>query len=240
MRGSFSDISSEFARVKRLAVEVQEALSAAAASSPSTASWDGTEAQMRALERSVRSLRGQAQQQGARRGVWASKVRSLAEDYEYMKSDRDEIARKRSSVASYATQRAALFGDADLEGGGGATASDVRHYANERSSIDRSGRMVDEYISTANLSINSLRDQGSALKQAQRRLLDIGNSLGISKSLLGVIQTRAFWDKVMVYGGMVATLVMLFIVYRWKHRNDGVAPTFAPTRATTAIPSAVL
>jgi|TARA_B110000208_G_scaffold88427_1_gene111607 Golgi SNAP receptor complex protein 2 len=233
------DIAAEYARAKRLAVEVQDALSAAAASPPSASSWGATETQMRTLDRSVRALRTLAQQQGTRRAVWESKVRSLAEDYEYMRTDRDDVARKRSVTENYATQRAALFGDADLEGGGGASASDVRAFADERGSINRSGRMVDEYISTANLSIHALRDQGGTLKQAQRRLLDIGNSLGLSKSLLGVVQTRAFWDKVLVYGGMIATLIMLLIVYRWKHRNDGVVP-LVPSLAPTVTASAVL
>jgi Golgi SNAP receptor complex protein 2 len=51
-------------------------------------------------------------------------------------------------------------------------------------------------------------------KNAQRRILDIANSLGLSTSVLKFIERRGVQDKWILYGGMVATgLILLAIIY---------------------------
>lgn len=63
------------------------------------------------------------------------------------------------------------------------------------------------------------------LQGFHRKALDVANKLGISNSLLRVIERREFGDKMLVYCGMLGTLVFLFIVYRYTR---GAAPPPAP------------
>ena len=44
-------------------------------------------------------------------------------------------------------------------------------------------------------------------------MLDIANALNLSRSLMRHIENRQFMDKVIVYGGMVFTLLILFVLW---------------------------
>lgn len=53
----------------------------------------------------------------------------------------------------------------------------------------------------------------SLLQQnAQRRLLDIANTLGLSTSVLRFIERRGQQDKWILYGGMAVTVVILILL----------------------------
>ena len=50
---------------------------------------------------------------------------------------------------------------------------------------------------------------------ARSKMADIAQSLGLSNSLLRVINRREWGDSIIVYSGMVVTLVVLYIVWRF-------------------------
>lgn len=81
----------------------------------------------------------------------------------------------------------------------------------EHESLKRSSDMVSDLSSLSNAVLSSLGDQRSSLKTAHRKVLDIANRIGLSNSLLRVIERRDVVDKLIVYGGMVVTLVFLYI-----------------------------
>lgn len=83
--------------------------------------------------------------------------------------------------------------------------------ARENQSLKRSSDMVSDLSSLSNAVLSSLGDQRSSLKNAHRKVLDIANRIGLSSSLLRVIERRDIVDKWIVYGGMVFTLVFLYI-----------------------------
>ena len=43
----------------------------------------------------------------------------------------------------------------------------------------------------------------------------MATTLGVSNSVMRLIERRQFWDKLLVYGGMVFILALLWFV--WKH-----------------------
>lgn len=53
----------------------------------------------------------------------------------------------------------------------------------------------------------------SPSQSAQRRLLDVINSVGLSDSLLRMADRRHRTDKLLAYGGMAATLLMVVLLY---------------------------
>ena len=61
--------------------------------------------------------------------------------------------------------------------------------------------------------LGNLNDQRGALKSVQKKVLSVANSLGVSNSVIKTIESRQFWDKVILYGGMLFTLLLLWYVF---------------------------
>jgi Golgi SNAP receptor complex protein 2 len=69
--------------------------------------------------------------------------------------------------------------------------------------------MIDEFTSVADNVLSSLRSQRGVLKGAHRKALDVAASLGLSSTMMRVIERRTTADKILVYGGMVAVTMLL-------------------------------
>ena len=85
----------------------------------------------------------------------------------------------------------------------------------ERASVSHSSAMVDEFNDLAGQVLGSLRGQRSVMKGAHRRVLDVAASLGVSASLMRMIERRATGDKIIVYGGMVLVLGVILLAWWW-------------------------
>jgi Golgi SNAP receptor complex protein 2 len=85
-------------------------------------------------------------------------------------------------------------------------------------SVQRTSRTAHEIREMAFGVLETLRDQNETLQAARDRLLDIANTLGISKTLLRVIERRQTVDQIIVYGAMIGTFLLLVILvyfFRW-------------------------
>jgi golgi SNAP receptor complex member 2 len=56
------------------------------------------------------------------------------------------------------------------------------------------------------------------LEGAQRKVLDVMNTLGMSGSLIRVIERRGFVDSIILVALMIATVVILYFVYHFVKR----------------------
>lgn len=74
---------------------------------------------------------------------------------------------------------------------------------------------LDEYISIGMSTISDLKNQKNALKSTQRRLLDATASLGISQSLMRLINQRSNQERAIFYGGVILTLVVIIVLWRY-------------------------
>ena len=57
-----------------------------------------------------------------------------------------------------------------------------------------------------------------------RQVLDIASTLGVSNSVIRAIESRQFWDKMLVYGGMLLTLALLWFVFVRTQRGTEPIP----------------
>ena len=87
----------------------------------------------------------------------------------------------------------------------------------EQGSLHRSIQMVDDYYNMGVSSLQSLRKQHTALKEAQKRMLDIANTLGLSQTVIKWIERRSVEDLYMFYGGVTVTILVI-IGYFWFFR----------------------
>jgi Golgi SNAP receptor complex protein 2 len=76
-------------------------------------------------------------------------------------------------------------------------------------------RGVDQLIDTGTNVLASLRDQRGTLKGVQRRVFDVINTLGLSNTVMRLVDRRSHQDKFILFGGMVVTCIVMFLV--WKY-----------------------
>lgn len=60
--------------------------------------------------------------------------------------------------------------------------------------------------------LGNLRSQRETLKGAQKRIMDIGNTLGLSNHTMRLIERRIHEDKYVFFGGMGVTTIVIFLI----------------------------
>lgn len=82
------------------------------------------------------------------------------------------------------------------------------------SSAQNANRGIDDLIAHGGSVLENLRSQRVTLKGARRRMLDLVNNLGMSSTLMRVIERRGSEDRLILFGGMALTcLFMVLIVF---------------------------
>lgn len=85
----------------------------------------------------------------------------------------------------------------------------------ERTKLRGFHSQIDDLLDQGSMTIGNLRDQRSMLKGAQTKLFDIGNSLGMSNTVMRLIEKRAHGDKFILFGGMIIFCILMFLI--WKY-----------------------
>ena len=92
-----------------------------------------------------------------------------------------------------------------------------QHLSRESNSLNKSEAMIDQMMNQGAETLKEMGEQRSKLKGAQRKLLDVMNTLGLSTSLMRVIERRQKMDQWLVYFGMLLTLALIYLLYSWKY-----------------------
>lgn len=71
---------------------------------------------------------------------------------------------------------------------------------------------IDEMLYTGSNVLDNLRTQRDTLKSTRTRILDIGNTLGLSNHTMMLIERRIKQDKWVMIGGMFLTLAIIGLV----------------------------
>ena len=83
----------------------------------------------------------------------------------------------------------------------------------ESQALRHADAQLDSLTGNATSVLSALRQQSSALKSVQKKLLDFSHTLGLSDNVMRTIESRQFWDKVLIYTGMLLTLALLWFVF---------------------------
>ena len=87
----------------------------------------------------------------------------------------------------------------------------------ENTSLQSSTQGLDNLIDQGHGILASLRDQRSILKNAHRKMLDVMTTLGLSNTVMRLIERRSTQDKFLMFGGMILSVVVMVMFYRWWH-----------------------
>ncbi|XP_018424500.1 PREDICTED: Golgi SNAP receptor complex member 2 isoform X1 [Nanorana parkeri] len=83
------------------------------------------------------------------------------------------------------------------------------------SSVRNAHQGIDDLLGSGTSILDGLRDQRKTLKGAQKKILDVANMLGLSNTVMRLIEKRAFQDKAIMIGGMLVTCVVMILVIKY-------------------------
>ena len=89
------------------------------------------------------------------------------------------------------------------------------HSLQQNQNLYNANKEVGEMISSGSDILSNLKEQRMTLKGARKKMLDIANTLGLSNTVLRLIERRTTQDKFILYGGMIFTCIFMFLV--WKY-----------------------
>ncbi|KAL9262444.1 Membrin-11-like protein [Drosera capensis] len=149
------------------------------------------------------------------RDLWRRKVEQVAEESESLKESLDRYFLRHQRRTVEAKERAELLGRVNGE-------SDhvLRIFDEEAQALQsarNSARMMDEAYSTGVAILSNFSAQRERMKSAQRKALDILNTVGLSNSVLRLIEKRNRVDTRIKYAGMILTVVIVIMFWRWTH-----------------------
>lgn len=97
----------------------------------------------------------------------------------------------------------------------GGDQSRENHALREQSFFSSANSTLDDYISRGQDVLGNLGDQREMLKNTQRKLYNIGTTLGISGDTIRMVERRAKQDKWIFWGGVVVFVVFVYLVLKY-------------------------
>ncbi|CAE8582382.1 unnamed protein product [Polarella glacialis] len=144
------------------------------------------------------------------RAAWDRKAQRLEEDVYVIQSAVDKQLGQFYKVSREEDNRKKLFGDRDKKKG---PDDEMQSMARENRALRESSSALDEVLEQGRSILGNIVGQNKVLKMARRKLLDAANVMGVSQSLVNVIDRRSTGDKWLVYGGMSLTLFILLSLF---------------------------
>jgi len=145
----------------------------------------------------------------AKKDDFRRRLQHLKSTHSHIKESLDNLIR-RKGLSNYEGQRAQL-----LAGARSKPSDDLALEMAENGSLVRSSRMVNEYLTMGQETLQDLVSQRERLKSIQRKAFDMLNYLGISNTLMKGVEQRDVVDRWIVIGGMILILVLLYLVWRY-------------------------
>lgn len=151
-----------------------------------------------------------------RRHVAKLRVDQLKYDARHLKAAQTNLRRKREDRKLAESNREELLRRSFRANE--ATSIDMDQMLNFHSKTQDANRNVDDLISSGGSILDNLRDQRNRLKGTRRRILDVVNHLGMSNTVMRLIEKRSHQDKFILFGGMILTciIMILIVVYFWR------------------------
>ena len=85
----------------------------------------------------------------------------------------------------------------------------------QNTQLNTANREMDDLLNHGNSILGNLKEQKYTLKGAHKKILDVANTLGLSNTVLRLIERRSHQDKFILFGGMIFICIFMFSV--WKY-----------------------
>ena len=151
----------------------------------------------------------------AQREMWRRKILELREEatsiqrqsdyYNRMVNNNVRIQKEREELLTRRRRR--------KNEGLGEQESTMQNLTHESQSLQNSTNLVGELLVSGQSQLNSLVDQKNRMRSVKRTVLNMGNKLGLSNATMEKIKKIDETDFYFVFGGMVVTLIVLYVVW---------------------------
>ncbi|GAB9463513.1 Serine/threonine-protein kinase PRP4 [Globisporangium polare] len=153
----------------------------------------------------------------AERETWAKKLQQLRNETQALGNTLEQHIYHVSRREVEARERESLLNRRN----GGFDGSNSAMYASQESaSLQNSSQMVSDLTMLSQSILGDLGDQRNRMKSARTKVLDIANRLGLSSSLLRVIERRDTVDFWIVIAGMIVTVLFLYGCYVYATQSS--------------------
>ncbi|XP_020962717.1 membrin-11 isoform X1 [Arachis ipaensis] len=162
------------------------------------------------MDRFWRSIAAKSQ-----RDLWKRKVEQIAEEADSLKQSLDKYNIKNQKRITEAKERAELLGRAQ----NGDSSHVLRIFDEEAQAMQsvRNSRLeLQNSTALGETILSSIHGQRERLKSAHRKALDVLNTVGVSNSVLRLIERRNRVDQWIKYAGMLLTVIFLFAFVIWR------------------------
>ncbi|CAK8673340.1 Golgi SNAP receptor complex member 2-like [Clavelina lepadiformis] len=95
------------------------------------------------------------------------------------------------------------------------TTIEINSDMNHHTGLSNAHKGLDDIISHGSSVLDNLRSQRGMLKGVKTRMLNIANTLGLSNTVMRLIEKRTTQDKLILFGGMFVTSLIMFLL--WKY-----------------------
>ncbi|XP_063720595.1 Golgi SNAP receptor complex member 2-like [Symsagittifera roscoffensis] len=90
-------------------------------------------------------------------------------------------------------------------------AIDIGDSLDINSRLQVTNRELDGILSTGGSALDHLRSQRTSMKDIQRKLLDFANTLGLSTTVMKMIEKRGSQDRLILIGGIIITCIIMYL-----------------------------
>lgn len=143
----------------------------------------------------------------------ARQVKSLKAEHQQLK-ERLERIKGRARELERINVRSALLGPSSIPSDTGVLTQTILQ-EREDNTLRYSETRISEYINLGTSTLESLRNQKSVIKSTHRKILDAGNRLGISQSVMRMISRKSTQDRFIFYGGVIAVIFVIYLCWRY-------------------------
>ena len=143
--------------------------------------------------------------------IWKRKINNAQSEQRMISQSLKEICRRRDKEKEDEESKKSLLDRRyDLDN----VKLDNEYKMNAAAS--NSVNMVSQYIQMGKNTIAAFREQRELMESMQSKLVDAGHTMGLSSSMMSVIQRRDFVDRLIVFGGMFVVTIVVILIWWWK------------------------
>eukprot|EP00198_Chlamydomonas_reinhardtii_P004819 XP_001694155.1 Qb-SNARE protein, Bos1/Membrin family [Chlamydomonas reinhardtii] len=220
-----SDLTSLHSQAKRLILLLREGLERLEALEGATRHQPGTDTTS-ALARDLRSQLQQLaristemdsiwrmqviRENASKRDVWKRKVEQVSEELDTLRVAMDRHGSRESKRAAEARDREDTINTTTTH-----RQQEMDEEAQVMGSVARSKRYLEEMFESGTNILVNMAGNRERLKSAQKRALDVLNTVGLGESLLRLIERRQRMDMWTAYGGMIVITLVVCLCVWW-------------------------
>lgn len=144
-----------------------------------------------------------------------SRVDQLSADYRNLTTNVRSYYNQKEQIEQEQQAREELFSRKYTTNSSGDTAIPLDPSLTHNSQLHQAHKGLDLLLENASGVIGGLQNQYSILKKARTKMLDVASTLGLSNTVMRLIERRTTQDKWIFWTGVVITLFVIFIVLRY-------------------------